>query len=79
MCTERQIPWTHPQQERRSFARGAGQGFLSRALSRHQRRGQARGPADHPGSKRRALQVARLFPGRGWLVVEDALSGLGKE
>jgi energy-coupling factor transporter ATP-binding protein EcfA2 len=24
-----------------------------------------------------APQVARLFPGRGWLVVEDALSGLG--
>jgi energy-coupling factor transport system ATP-binding protein len=26
-----------------------------------------------------APQVARLFPGRGWLVVEDALSGLDKE
>jgi energy-coupling factor transport system ATP-binding protein len=25
-----------------------------------------------------APQVARLFPGRGWLVVEDALSGLGR-
>ncbi|HNR96258.1 MAG TPA: ATP-binding cassette domain-containing protein [Anaerolineae bacterium] len=25
-----------------------------------------------------APQVARLFPGRGWLVVEDALRGLGK-
>jgi hypothetical protein len=25
-----------------------------------------------------APQAARLFPGRGWLVVEDALSGLGK-
>ncbi len=26
-----------------------------------------------------APQIARLFPGSGWLVVEDALSGLGKE
>jgi energy-coupling factor transport system ATP-binding protein len=25
-----------------------------------------------------APQVARLFPGRGWLVVEDALAGLGE-
>jgi energy-coupling factor transport system ATP-binding protein len=26
-----------------------------------------------------APQIARLFPGRGWLTVEDALHGLGRE
>ena len=30
------------------------------------------------GAPHFAPQMARLFPGRGWLTVEDALRGLGR-